>query len=206
MHSQKKEYRGRNKTSGGKGYHNCATRPFHKTLWRYMEWAWGDTGMGVRNRVQRGRFGAPWSNQLRPSAGRLRRSSFTAAAQPNSQEHGWHHLGFQLPDCHCLPMPQGRTQARICLSVLCGVRRVEATGMAARRRRNGHAALHQMGVWRSLLIRLRPMRKLATRPFHVAPQSFVEWACDAIAIAPSQRKLARFSFYLLFSIDYCLSS
>jgi hypothetical protein len=40
------------------------------------------------------------------------------------------------------------------------------------------------------------MRRPATRPFHVAPQSFAEWACGAIAIAPSQWKLARFSFYL----------
>jgi hypothetical protein len=47
-----------------------------------------------------------------------------------------------------------------------GVRRVGNTGMGVRRRRNGRAALHGMGVWRSLLIGLQPMRdELATRPF-----------------------------------------
>jgi hypothetical protein len=49
------------------------------------------------HRVQRGRS-ARQSNQLSPSAGWLRRGSFTAAAQPNSQEDGRHHQGFcQVP-------------------------------------------------------------------------------------------------------------
>ncbi len=38
----------------------------------------------------------------------------------------------------------------------------------------------------------------ASCPLHVAPQSFAEWVCGAIVIAPSQWKLARFSFYLFF--------
>ncbi len=45
----------------------------------------------------------------------------------------------------------------------------------------------------------------APRPFHVAPQSFAEWACGAIVIAPSQSKLARCSFYLLNSFFYAFS-
>ncbi len=43
---------------------------------------------------------------------------------------------------------------------------------------------------------------IAPCPFHVAPQSFVEWARDTIAITPSQSKLSRFSLHLLFSLFY----
>ncbi len=42
-------------------------------------------------------------------------------------------------------------------------------------------------------------------PIHVAPQSFVEWACGAIAIAASQLKLARFSFYVFKFFILCLA-
>jgi hypothetical protein len=63
---------------------------------------------------------ASQSDQLRPSAGQLHRRSFTAAAQPISQEDGWHRLSSRLPLNHFRPKPKGRTEARICRSVLCG--------------------------------------------------------------------------------------